>query len=255
MKAATIVILILLPMIALAETVRETKNLALSAGEIDTLVINCGAGSFHLRGADDRMNIKVAAQIEVEDYEASKFQKFVQDNVQLTLKKQGRQAIFRSDIKPAALATLEARINLTIEIPKKLNVKITDSSGPIVVGELNSNLTVDDGSGSIEIKDIIGEVRVDDFSGSIVIEDVEGNVVVIDRSGSIAIEYVAGDVHVKDGSGSIMIGAVDGNVSVSDSSGSIDVQSIKKDVLIVIREGGSGEVTVEGVKGKVTIRP
>jgi hypothetical protein len=62
-------------------------------------------------------------------------------------------------------------------------------------------------------------------------------------------------VQVKDGSGSIMIGAVDGNVSVSDSSGSIDVQSIKKDVLIVIREGGSGEVTVEGVKGKVTIRP
>jgi hypothetical protein len=34
MKAATIVILILFPLIALAETVRETKDLALSAGEI-----------------------------------------------------------------------------------------------------------------------------------------------------------------------------------------------------------------------------
>jgi DUF4097 and DUF4098 domain-containing protein YvlB len=218
-------------------------------------VVNCGPGSFDLRGVDDRMNIKVAAQIEVEDSEAAKFQKFVQDNVQLTLKKQGRQAIFKSDIKPAALATSEARINLTIEIPKKLNVKITDSSGPIAVRELDSNLTVADGSGSIEIKDIIGEVRVDDFSGSIVIEDIEGNVVIIDRSGSIAIEYVAGDVQVKDGTGSILIGSVDGNVNVSDSSGNIDVQSIKKDVLIVIREGGSGDVTVEGVKGKVTIRP
>jgi hypothetical protein len=35
MKAATIVILILFPLIALAETVRETKDLALSAGEIN----------------------------------------------------------------------------------------------------------------------------------------------------------------------------------------------------------------------------
>jgi DUF4097 and DUF4098 domain-containing protein YvlB len=255
MKTATIVILILLPVIALAGTVRETTDLALSVSEIDTLVVNCGAGSFNLRGTEDRMNIQVAAQIEVENFEASKFQKFVQDNIQLTLKKQGRQAILQSDIKSAALATPKARINLTIEIPKRLNVKITDSSGPIIVRELDSSLTIDDGSGSIEIKDVIGEVRVDDFSGSIVIEDIEGNVVVIDRSGSIAIEYVVGDVQVKDGTGSIMIGAVDGNVSVSDSSGSIDVQSIKKNVFIVIREGGSGDVIVEGIKGKITIRP
>jgi hypothetical protein len=55
MKAATIVILILFPLIALAETVSETKDLVLSAGEIDTLVVNCGAGSFHLRGADDQV--------------------------------------------------------------------------------------------------------------------------------------------------------------------------------------------------------
>jgi DUF4097 and DUF4098 domain-containing protein YvlB len=255
MKAAAIFTLIFIPAVALTATIQETRQLSLPAEGVDTLVVNCGAGSFNLRGADDRREIKIAAQIEVEDFEAAKFQKFIQNNVRLTLKKQGRQAIFQSDIKPAALASLEARINLTIEIPKRINVKITDSSGPIVVRKLNANLTIDDGSGSIEIKDIIGNVRVDDFSGSIVIEDIEGNVVVIDRSGSIAIEYVRGDVQVKDGTGSIMIGAVDGNVSVSDSSGSIDVQSITKDVSIVIREGGSGDVTVEGVKGKVTIRP
>jgi hypothetical protein len=255
MKAAPIFILIFLPVVVLAGTMRDARELTLSAEDVDTLVVNCGAGSFELRGAEDRTNIKVAAQIEVDEFEAAKFQKFVRDNVQLTLKKQGRQAVLHSDIKPAALATLEARINLTIEIPKKVNVKIIDGSGPIAVADLDSNLTVDDGSGSIEIKDIIGEVRVDDFSGSIGIEDIVGKVVVNDRSGSIAIEYVTGDVQVQDGTGSIMIGAVDGNVSVSDSSGSIDVQSIKKDVFIVIREGGSGEVTVEGVKGKVTIRP
>lgn len=255
MKAAPIFILIFLPVVALAGTIRETRNLALSAEGVDTLVVSCGAGSFHLRGDEDGINIRVAAQIEVEDVDASKFQKFVRENVQLNLKKQGRQAILNSDIKPPALAIPEARINLTIQIPESLNVKITDTSGPIVVRALDANLTIDDGSGSIEIKDIIGDVRVDDFSGSIVIEDIEGKVVVIDRSGSIAIEYVTGDVQVKDGTGSIVIGAVDGNVSVSDSSGSIDVQSIKKDVFIVVREGGSGDVTVEGVKGKVTIRP
>lgn len=255
MKAATIVILIFWPLVALAGTIRETNNLVLSAEGIDTLAVNCGAGSFNLRGTEERMDIKVAAQIEVEDFAADKFQKFVADNVKLTLGKQGNKALLQSDIQPSALATLEARINLTIEIPKSLNVQVSDGSGPIFIRELNSNLIVDDDSGSIEIKDIIGNVHVNDSSGSMVIEDITGNVVVSDSSGSIAIEYVVGDVQVKDGSGSITIGSIDGNVNVSDESGSIDVQAVKKNVFIVIREGGSGEVTVEGVKGRVTIRP
>ncbi len=78
---------------------------------------------------------------------------------------------------------------------------------------------------------------------------------ITDGSGSITIESVQGDLTVKDGSGSLTIVEIDGYVTVSDGSGSIAIQDVKKNVFIVIREEGSGLVEVEGVKGKVTIRP
>jgi hypothetical protein len=58
MKSATIFIFILLPVFAPAGTMTETKNLALSSEGIDTLVVNCGAGSFNIRGASGKGKIR-----------------------------------------------------------------------------------------------------------------------------------------------------------------------------------------------------
>ncbi|UCE54865.1 MAG: hypothetical protein JSV31_05325 [Desulfobacterales bacterium] len=252
MKFASIFVLILLPVLVIAATIRETKELVLSADGLDTFVANCGAGSLNLHGAVDRNEIKVTAQIEVEDIEANDFQEFVQKNIRLKLEKQGKKAILQSDIEPSAIVAPEARINLTIEIPKTINVKISDGSGSIIVDKLRGTLKIDDDTGSIKIKNIIGEVFVDDSSGSIDIEDIKGNLFIKDGSGSINVEFVTGDMQIKDGSGSMTIEDIDGNVNVTDDSGSIDIHDVKKNVFI--RQAGSGELNIEGVKGKVTIR-
>jgi hypothetical protein len=255
MKAAAIFFLILLPALAFAGTMNETKNLALSADGIDTLVINCGAGSFNLSGDSRDSKIQITARIEVEDRGEGDFQEFVQKNVQLSLQKQGKKAVLQSDIKPPADSDQKARINLKIKIPETIKVDITDGSGSISVDNLHASLKIDDDTGSINIKNVSGEVRIGDSSGSIAIEEITGNVFISDGSGSITIESVQGDLTVKDGSGSLTIVEIDGNVTVSDGSGSIDIQDVKKNVFIVIREEGSGLVEVEGVKGRVTIRP
>ena len=255
MKSATIFLFILLPVFALAATMTETRELSLSADGIDTLEVNCGAGSFNIQGASGQGKIKIVADIEVEEPGQIDFKEFLQTNVQLNLEKKGNKAVLHSDIIKSARLQIEARINLHIEIPQKLNVKITDGSGPIRVNQLDANLNIDDDSGSIKIKNIVGKVTIADSSGSIAIEEITGNVFVTDGSGSILIESVRGDINVKDGSGSLTIVEIDGNVNVSDSSGSIEIQDVKKSVFIVIREEGSGILELEGVKGKVTIRP
>lgn len=253
MKSAAIFFLILLPALAWAGTMTETKNLALSAEGIDTLVVNCGAGSFDIRGASGREKIKITAEIEVEEPGQINFEEFLQTNVQLTLEKQANKAVLQSDIIEAATLQIEARINLQIEIPQNINVRIRDGSGPIRVDQLDANVSIDDDSGSIKIKNIVGKVSIVDSSGSIDIDDIQGNVFVNDGSGKIRIGYIKGDVQVKDGTGSISILDVDGNINLTDGSGSIDIRDVKKNVYI--REAGSGIMELEGVKGKVTIRP
>jgi hypothetical protein len=253
MKSAAIFIFVLLPVFALAATMTETKKLSLSAGGIDTLEVNCGAGSFSIRGASGQEKIKIVAEIEVEEPGQINFEEFLQTNVQLTLEKQGNKAVLQSDIIKAATLQIEARINLQIEIPQNINVKIIDGSGPIRVNQLNADVNIDDDSGSIKIKSIVGKVSIADSSGSIDIDDIQGNVFVNDGSGKISIDYIKGDVQVKDGTGSISILDVDGNINLTDGSGSIDIRDVKKNVYI--REAGSGIVELEGIKGKVTIRP
>ena len=255
MRYSAILIFILLPVLAFGGTMTETRNLELASDGIETLVINCGAGSLKLKGVSGGKKILMAAQIEGENFSETEFKEYVQKNVKLSLNKQARNATLQADLNQPPKPDRDARINLKIEIPESINVEIIDGSGSISVDALNADLRIDDDTGSIKVKNISGEVRIADSSGSIAIEEVTGDVIITDGSGSIGVLSVRGDLNVKDGSGKIKIVDIDGNVTVSDGSGSIEIQDVKKNVLVIIREEGSGLVEVEGAKGKVTIRP
>ncbi len=216
------------------------------------LVVNCGAGSLDLKGVKGREEIRVTAEIEGKNIKQEEPQKSIENSVRLNLEKQHHKALLRSEIPKFSASEVEARINLTIEIPKKLDVQITDGSGPIQVRNLIGHVKIDDDSGKIQVKNIVGKVTVNDGSGKIEIEDISGNVMVRDGSGPIEIDHVKGDVYVTDGSGDMTILHIDGSVTVSDGSGDIDISDVSKTVFI--KETISGELNIERVKGKVTIR-
>lgn len=250
MKYATVFILLFFPIFALAETVQEKKYINISARGINILVVNCGAGSLDLKGVEGLDKINVTANVEVEDFKKEELQKFIDKNVHLYLVKQKNKVLLRSEIQKNALNDVEARINLSVEIPRKFDIKITDGSGPINVRDLIGNLKINDDTGKIIIENIVGKVAVYDGSGSIQIEDNRGNVFIKDGSGFIEVIYVIGDVYVTDGSGEMTIRHIDGNVTVSDGSGDIDISDVSKNVFI--SEAGSGELEIERIKGNVT---
>ena len=252
MKYTIVLILLCFPAWAHAGTVQEIKRLDLSIQGIDVLVVNCGAGSFDLKGVVGRDKIGVTAEIEVEDLQQEDLQQFIEKNVRLNLEKQNNKALLISEVPEGALKQLEARINLMIEVPLELNVKIADGSGAIRVRNLIGNVKIDDDSGKIRVENIVGEITVNDGSGEIEIEDIRGKVMLRDGSGPIEIDHIKGDVYVTDGSGDMTILHIDGNVTVSDDSGDIDISDVSKNVFI--NETISGELNIERVKGKITTR-
>ena len=141
-----------------------------------------------------------------------------------------------------------ARIDLVVQVPAGVNLRVDDSSGSVEIANVGE-VSIDDGSGSLQVRGV-ASVAIDDGSGNLQIEDVAGSVTVDDGSGSVRIENVAGNVTVEDGAGSLRIRTVGGDVSVSDGSGSIEIASVGGTVRI---GAGAGSVTVRDVDGDLVV--
>lgn len=249
MKLAAIAIILLLPFLALNSTFAQTIQLALPAGDIYELRVHCGAGSLYITNAEWQNSIRVFAEIEVEDKHKIDFQEFVEKYVDLRLDRKGTRAILKSDLKRSFLNPVDVQIDLTIEVPRGVDLFIDDGSGPIRIQYFSGHLDIKDDSGRITIENVVGNVKVADGSGKIIMEDIQGNIEVKDGSGSIDIIKISGEARVTDSSGTISIQYVNGNVTVTDESGEININDISGNVLI--RGQGTGELNVERVKGEV----
>jgi len=207
--------------------------MSLSADGIDSIVVDCGAGSLSIAGVESMRNIEVEAEIIVGGKRERDLEKYVADNVRLELKKQGNRAILTSRFKNSfpKIGLRERKINLTVVVPKNMDVDVDDGSGDMKIENIEGNLQIGDGSGVVIIRGIVGDVDIEDGSGTIDIRDVSGSVNIDDGSGTIEVNGIGRNVQVNDGSGSIYIDGVEGDV--------------------IIKDDGSGSIRIQNVKGKV----
>jgi DUF4097 and DUF4098 domain-containing protein YvlB len=230
----------------------SVKLLELSGSDIEILDIDCEAGFLKVYGIPNLDKIEVKAEIDVDIRDKKDMEDFIQDRIRLSLKKKGQRAVLISHVNNSGFFSRNARINLTVRIPKNMNLRVEDGSGFIEIRDVIGDLWIDDGSGSIELTDITGDVEIDDGSGEIEIDMVNGNVTIDDGSGEIEADHIQGDLYIDDGSGTMDISNIAGNVVVRDGSGSININGVEKDV--EIKEAGSGGLSIHDVKGRVTKR-
>lgn len=211
----------------------KTERLSLSAAGIDKLVVDCGSGFLHITGEESMRSIEVEAEIIVRGKRDRDMKDYVAENVRLNLDKRGSRAHLVSVFKNRFpnISFRERVINLTVRVPKNMDLEVDDGSGEMRITKLNGNIQIDDGSGEIYIRDIQGDVDIDDGSGTVDIGNVAGSVTVDDGSGTIEINDIGQSVEVSDGSGSIYIDGVGGDV--------------------IIKEEGSGSLRIHNVKGRV----
>jgi hypothetical protein len=146
-----------------------------------------------------------------------------------------------------------AYLDLNVQVPDGIEVKVKDSSGDIEIEGL-ADVSVKDSSGDIELEDISGTVTLEDSSGDIELGDISGDVIVeSDSSGDIDGDGIEGNVLViKDSSGDIRFRNVGKNFTVErDSSGDIVADTIGGD--FEVQRDGSGEIRSSNVSGTVKI--
>jgi len=252
MSVRAVLIILFLPVLAFAGSIENTQHLELSIKNIQSMHIICGPGSLDVFGVEGSDRIKVKAAVKISGITQDTLQDFLEEHVALSIKKRFRKAVLQSVFKNENQMKADAKIDLTVEVPKSLSVIIDDGTGSIFVTDLAENLKIIDGSGSIVIRKTAGPISISDGSGKIEMTDTTGNIEVKDGSGKINIDRVRGNVRIVDGSGSMTIKDIDGNLTVTDGSGSIEISDVTQSVFI--KDAGSGILEIEGVKGKVVKR-
>lgn len=216
--------------VSLGFSFEKIERLSLSAAGIDKLVVDCGSGFLHITGEESLRSIEVEAEIIVKGKRDRDMKDYVAENVRLSLNKRGSRAHLVSmfENRFPNISFRERVINLTVKVPKNMDVEVDDGSGEVMIAQINGNIQIDDGSGEIHIRDIRGDVDIDDGSGTVDVRNVDGSVTVDDGSGTIEIIDIGESVEVSDGSGSITIDGVGGDVIIKDEgSGSLRIQNVK----------------------------
>jgi hypothetical protein len=251
MKAKILLVVLLFLCVAFVFPYESTKKLSLPSQGIEKLDIDCAAGFLKIYGIEGLAQIEVTAEIIVEGKRIQDEEEFIRENIRLSLEKRGTEAVLVSKFKESFpyISFRNKVINLTVNVPKNINLHVDDSSGSMGVEHIIGQIDIEDSSGDIYIEDIKGNVDIDDSSGDIEVIVVSGYLKIDDGSGGIDVKDIGGDVSIDDGSGSIYVNNIGGRVTVSDGSGSININGVEKDV--IIEDDGSGGVTIRNVKGNV----
>jgi DUF4097 and DUF4098 domain-containing protein YvlB len=241
---------------ACASDFHKTEEMKVSANGIEELKIGCGPGFLKITGRKDLNDIRVKADITLGDVDIKEVEEQLHKIIDLSLEKKGNRAYLVSFFEKdhSFFSSLFEQwgntfIDLTVEIPSKMDLIINDGSWIIEIQTVEGTVNIEDGSGSIAIKDGKGSYEIDDGSGSIDILNSDIDVNIKDGSGSINLTNLVGNVDITDGSGSVTIEKISGNVVVGDGSGSIFIDEVENDVTIT--ESGSGGVDINHVLGKV----
>lgn len=174
------------------------------------------------------------------------------EQVQILATRQGGTLRVEARVPEGSWGMGNASLDLTVELPDSLALKVEDSSGSLEVRGVAS-LDLADSSGGIVVEDVKGDLAVQDSSGEMRLARVGGDLRVSDSSGEIEITRVGGRVEVvEDSSGGMRIAEVAGGVVVRrDSSGEIDVRDVGGD--FTVERDGSGGIRHSGVRGKVSL--
>lgn len=222
--------------------VKENRELELPAGSIETLDIRAVSGNIVVKGDDNADKIHAEAVIETST-------NVKKEDIIFTLKQDGNSATLVSDFKPA-FGFQDRSMDITVTVPSGMNIDLKDDSGDIEMKDIKGKVEINDDSGDIDLVNVKALTSIDDDSGDIIMDNTGGNVTVRDESGELRVKNHTGDLDITDDSGDIIVTNLNGSVVVDDESGDIKINGVERDV--TIQSDGSGEITVDQVKGKYT---
>jgi hypothetical protein len=223
---------------------QREANIDLSGADLIEIIGR--AGSLNIIGRDGLNEVRATGQACASD--DALLAKTV-----ITARREGGSVLIIAEIPEhkAGWMNDSAHLDLTVEIPSDVALKVTDSSGDLEI-ERVASLQLQDSSGETTINDVAGDIWLQDSSGSLKITNVGGHINLTDSSGDIRLERVDGDIVIEsDSSGDIDINEARSVLIEQDSSGGIDVRNVHEDV--TVRTDSSGGITVKDIGGDFVV--
>jgi putative adhesin len=222
---------------------REERSAVMPApANLAVVEITALSGSLAIHGHDD------ATEIRVSGLACARHQRDL-ERIQIRTAVDGDRARIDA-VMPEAARKRGARLDLVIDLPQSVRVKVLDGSGDAEIDGVAA-LEIDDDSGNLRIARVAGAVSIDDDSGDVEV-DGAGRVRIDDDSGDVTIQHAAAVNVIDDDSGDLSFSDIAGDVVIDDDdSGDIVVARIGGNLVVADDDGGDLEYT--DVAGKVEV--
>ena len=243
-------------------------TLQLSARDLESMAVHSGAGNVTIRGYDADV-ISVEASITISATSPEKAVYIIKEFMSLSLEKEGSKAIldsffdfhkrsnFKEAINPNGFFTAPVRrIDLVVNVPEKLALKVSDRSGDLKIEDMENDLYVNDRSGNLHVRNVNGSLRLKDTSGDLQLVNINASngtgktIRITDNSGMISMDRVNGAINLSDNSGDISINRITGNAVLRDTSGNLHLGDVDGDLKL---HDSSGDIRTGSITGNLTL--
>lgn len=230
--------------------------------------INTGAGEVEITPSSLPV-ITVEAKVIIMTGNEKKANKFLSEDLELSLERKGDQANLISSFDYSNnekgndvdnpfdfLRSPDRKINLKIKVPNHISLDIDDNSGDLILANLVNDVDIYDGSGLVYLNNIDGNIMIDDASGDLVLKNINRQspemhqLKIRDNSGEIRLENIRGEAKLNDASGDIRVKDHVGNLVLNDASGDIRLTNIEGDLTV---DDASGDIISRTVAGNIEV--
>jgi hypothetical protein len=142
------------------------------------------------------------------------------------------------------------KTNLSIWIPRKMAVNLTNKYGDVAVTAVSGNHQITNEYGSLTVKNVEGNVSAENKYGEVDLFGVSGDCKVSNKYASSEIKDIGGKVEVEGGHGSILITKVKGAVQLVNRYGSVECNDLESSLKL---DGDHVEVTGTNIGGDAQI--
>lgn len=222
-----------------AETRRFEKVYAV-AGPV-TLDIQNGSGDVQVRAAGDG-RVRVQGEVRFSEFLLATGTRRRVDEIAQNPPITQSGDLLRI-VRPDASNSGTARINYTIEVPAKTEVRIRTGSGDASLEGIDGPVNADTGSGDVQVSKIRQRVDISVGSGDISARELEGDLSANARSGDMTADSVKGDLRVETSSGDIRIHRPSGKIIARATSGDVEISGISADLRV---NTSSGDCRITG---------
>ena len=254
-----LIIGLLIPASATADTWREQSRQTVAGGGLTQLEVQNSRGRIDARPSPDA-DLHIVA-LKVVRGSTTDAAKDLARQTAVELERQGNRYVIRvrypksqsihvniwQDLDNFSVPKVE--VQLTVQVPPRVTVELSSSSGDLASQDLAVAQSLRTSSGEVSVAGAGGRISVSTASGDVSLTDA--------RAGRIA--TASGNVDVHGAPGVYRVATSSGDVTIDAASDSLWIESTSGDV--VVRKAGrdpgvrtsSGDVTLRGASGKISV--